>query len=79
MFVKSWSNVEDKVVLENYLKVDGIKTIEQILPDRKYNQIKGRANYLGLKRTGHLYKDESFFEHWVSFLQDILDGYLYAE
>ncbi len=57
-----WNKQEDEIVVKYYLEKDGIKTIERLLPNRKYNQIKGRANYLGFKRTGHLYKDENFFE-----------------
>lgn len=57
-----WTDDELAVLKEHWLKPDGVKIVQELLPHRHYNSIKAMAYNRGLVRWTQYTKDEAFFD-----------------
>ncbi len=73
-----WTPEELTILKDNYLKPDGIKIIQALLPHRGYNSIKGMANVNGLKRWIAHTKNRQFFDI-PNDLNNVIAGFFAAD
>lgn len=75
---QDWTPEELSLLQEHYCKPDGPRLLQQLLPHRGYNSIKGMANVKGLKRRPVFTKNKLFFRQG-SENSHMLSGFIAAD
>lgn len=57
-----WTEEEDKIILENYIKVKHRKDLKQFFPNRTLSAVIKRFKTLKLRKSIDIYKNEDFFK-----------------
>ena len=77
----NWTELEDKIILDNWSKIKHLTELVNLIPNRNYNAIKSRCGFLKLRKIYIYYKDEKFFEtpnminsYWAAMIAT--DGYV---
>lgn len=73
-----WTDEELAVLKEHWLKPDGVKIVQELLPHRHYNSIKATALNRGLKRWIQYTKDEGFFDT-LNDTSNVIAGFVAAD